>query len=221
MYFVQLSTNISSKLTKLGKNEFWGLHELSLENEIQLQQHFSFVHRVVRGSEKWALHVYKKQKWETSPSPQTGFRLQKSLLRVWWKFCRPLRATATWEDHQCLRLFLATWSGKRIIVSKAFCFDKQKRQLFSSIEIQNQGKIRTFGWEVFLHAPNTLVLEPTDFNFFRSLDSSVAECSEKNSSFQIIFSGKNPDYTKHKIKTLPYFRTAVMENKVITYFGKW
>lgn len=77
--------------------------------------------------------------------------------------------------------------------------------------------------EIPLHPPYSTNLASTDFRFFRSLAHFLRDRIFRNKDVgnrRSIFSGKNPDFFKHRIESLPSRWPAVVEHEADCFLTK-
>ncbi len=186
------------KVQKLGS---WVPHQLDDRNKNQritisasllarhrqaLNEHQSFLKRIITGDEKWCMYVNMKQRkgW-VSPNKQATPRVkpelhpQKTMLSVWWDWegvihfellPRNETITAQLYTEQLRRLSNAVDEKRphrrhNVILQH----DNARPHIANVVKLA----IEEFNWEVLPHPAYSPDLAPSDFHLFRSLSNAM------------------------------------------------
>lgn len=146
---VQLSVNISSELGNLQRETRFVMNfRLRIETQCSIicsncflltkNTTFYFYNLLLQvmknvlcmSTEKKKLVVITK--WESNANTKT--RISSTEVLAWclgkYKRYRLTRAVGTWKDHLYTLMLLATWSCKRSITTKVYCFGKKVTKIF-------------------------------------------------------------------------------------------
>lgn len=195
-----------------------------------LQQHQSFLSRIITGDEKWCLYInfmHRKQ-WlnpdqQPKPREKPDIHPRKTMVSVWWDQKGVIHfellernQTITSEIYcQQLRRLEAAICDKRPENSHQVILQHDNARPHSAK--LTKSVIEKLGWEILPHPAYSPDLAPTDFHLFRSLSNAMREISFENDEhlqkwLEEFFSSKTSEFFKRGIQKLPGRWEEVIES---------
>lgn len=186
-----------------------------------LQQHQSFLSRIITGDEKWCLYInFKHRKEWLNPDQQPKPREKpdlhplKTMLSVWWDQKGVIHYELL-ERNQTITSEIYCQQLRRL--EAAICEKRSEKSHQVILHHDNarphtakltKSVIEKMDWEILPHPAYSPDLAPTDFHLFRSLSNAMRGISFDDDAhlknwLEEFFSSKTSDFFKRGIQKLP------------------